>query len=210
MGVRRRAVRRDEILAVARDVIRAHGYQKASMREIARRLRLTQAALYYHFSGKEEILFAILDRFSDELLALLQRRQAEGATPQDRLALLVTAHIGFIKTRRKELKILVDESGRLSRRRAQLIDARKRQVLDLYRSCLRELVAQGRLRASDVTPTAFAVLGVVNWVDQWYRVDGPLTLDEIGRHAVDLISFGLFGARPRLDARRDRERAAGS
>jgi AcrR family transcriptional regulator len=48
------------------------GYEKTSLREIAERLDVTKAALYYHFKTKEDIiisLFQDLTRPMDELIA---------------------------------------------------------------------------------------------------------------------------------------------
>lgn len=203
-------VRRDEILAVARDVFYEHGYQKASMRQIAKRVRLTQAALYYHFASKEDILFAILERFADNLLNALVACLSQGEGPRGRLAGLITTQIGFIRTRRKDLKILVDESSNVGKQRSALIRGKQRMILDIYRSCLKDLVARGHMPDVDITTTAFAVLGIINWVNHWYKEDGRSTLDEIGHHVVDQVFFGLFGARPKTVKWLDGERIAGS
>ncbi|MGF7238064.1 MAG: TetR/AcrR family transcriptional regulator [Frankia sp.] len=50
---------RERILDTALDVFSEQGYDKASLREIAERLGVTKAALYYHFERKEEILLQL-------------------------------------------------------------------------------------------------------------------------------------------------------
>ena len=50
---------RDRIQAVALQLFVEQGYEKTSMREIAERLGVTKAALYYHFQSKQEILDSV-------------------------------------------------------------------------------------------------------------------------------------------------------
>lgn len=56
---RRRGETRGQILDVALELFNEQGYDKTSLREIAERLGVTKAALYYHFERKEEILLEL-------------------------------------------------------------------------------------------------------------------------------------------------------
>src|SRR5579871_4147084 len=59
-GKRRpRGVTRERILDVALELFNEQGYDKTSLREIAERLGVTKAALYYHFKSKEDILLEL-------------------------------------------------------------------------------------------------------------------------------------------------------
>ncbi|PRY01858.1 TetR/AcrR family transcriptional regulator [Allonocardiopsis opalescens] len=71
---------RQEIQAVARELVAAQGYEKTSLREIAERLGITKAALYYHFRSKEELVRAIVQPVLDgteEVLAAAEARADE-------------------------------------------------------------------------------------------------------------------------------------
>ena len=50
---------RERILNVALDLFTEKGYDGASLREIAERLGVTKAAIYYHFASKDDILMAL-------------------------------------------------------------------------------------------------------------------------------------------------------
>jgi AcrR family transcriptional regulator len=50
---------RERILDVALDLFIEQGYDKTSLRQIAEPLGFTQAAIYYHFAAKEDILIAL-------------------------------------------------------------------------------------------------------------------------------------------------------
>ncbi|WP_327678241.1 TetR/AcrR family transcriptional regulator [Kitasatospora sp. NBC_00458] len=63
---------RARIVAVALELFSEHGYERTSLREIADRLGVTKAALYYHFKTKEDIVHGIVATTAapiDELIA---------------------------------------------------------------------------------------------------------------------------------------------
>ncbi|MFD9335850.1 TetR/AcrR family transcriptional regulator [Streptomyces sp. NPDC060028] len=67
----RRGNTRQRIQDVALELFAEQGYEKTSLREIAARLEVTKAALYYHFKTKEDIIISIFDdvtRPIDELI----------------------------------------------------------------------------------------------------------------------------------------------
>ncbi|MGR4884282.1 TetR/AcrR family transcriptional regulator [Streptomyces sp. LARHCF249] len=68
----RRGDTRQRIQDVALELFVEQGYEKTSLREIAERLEVTKAALYYHFKTKEDIIVSVfqdLTRPIDELIA---------------------------------------------------------------------------------------------------------------------------------------------
>jgi len=70
---------RERILDVALELFSERGYDKTSLREIADRLGITKAALYYHFDRKEDILLELhlrLHRLGRDILEQLGRPDA--------------------------------------------------------------------------------------------------------------------------------------
>lgn len=63
---------RERIQQVALELFAEQGYDKTSLREIAERLEVTKAALYYHFKTKEEILESVLGDYLSEVEALVE------------------------------------------------------------------------------------------------------------------------------------------
>src|SRR5256885_1090800 len=62
---------RERIQAIALELFAEQGYEKTSLREIAERLGVTKAALYYHFKSKEDIVHSFTEDYFAELDALL-------------------------------------------------------------------------------------------------------------------------------------------
>lgn len=73
----RRSDTRQRIQDVALELFAEQGYERTSLREIAERLAVTKAALYYHFKTKEDILVSIFEdvaRPIDELVEWAESR----------------------------------------------------------------------------------------------------------------------------------------
>jgi AcrR family transcriptional regulator len=68
----RRVGTRQKIQRVALELFAEQGYDKTSLREIAERLAVTKAALYYHFKTKEDIVTSLFDDFLDEIDAIIK------------------------------------------------------------------------------------------------------------------------------------------
>ncbi|MFC9130710.1 TetR/AcrR family transcriptional regulator [Streptomyces sp. NPDC057099] len=69
---RRRGNTRQRIQDVALELFAEQGYEKTSLREIAERLDVTKAALYYHFKTKEEILVSIFEDLTQPIDDLIE------------------------------------------------------------------------------------------------------------------------------------------
>ncbi|MEO3773464.1 TetR/AcrR family transcriptional regulator [Micromonospora sp. B9E7] len=77
---------RERIKAVALELFTEQGYEKTSLREIAERLNVTKAALYYHFKSKDDIVASFVeDRFEqmDALTAWAETQPATLATRRE-------------------------------------------------------------------------------------------------------------------------------
>ena len=69
---RRRGNTRQRIQDVALELFAEQGYEKTSLREIAERLDVTKAALYYHFKTKEEIIVSLFEDLTKPIEDLIE------------------------------------------------------------------------------------------------------------------------------------------
>ena len=89
----RRGDTRARIQRVALELFAEQGYERTSLREIAERLGVTKAALYYHFKSKEDIVRSFSeDHFArlDALIAWAKEQPPGPATGREILDRYVT------------------------------------------------------------------------------------------------------------------------
>ncbi|MFE7464017.1 TetR/AcrR family transcriptional regulator [Streptomyces sp. NPDC057499] len=84
----RRGNTRQRIQDVALELFAEQGYEKTSLREIAERLEVTKAALYYHFKTKEDILVGIFDDLNRPVEELVAWGQEQPRTLETKKELL--------------------------------------------------------------------------------------------------------------------------
>jgi AcrR family transcriptional regulator len=89
---------RERIQSIALGLFAEQGYEKTSLREIAERLGVTKAALYYHFRSKEDIVRGFTEDYRAEIEAVISWGAAQPPTPQTRAEIL--ARYADIVTRR--------------------------------------------------------------------------------------------------------------
>jgi AcrR family transcriptional regulator len=83
--LRQRAQRHDLIVAAARDLAEAEGWEAVTTRRLAELVEYSQPVLYSHFDGKDAIVRAVaIEGFAD---LAAQLRQARSAVDEPRLAL---------------------------------------------------------------------------------------------------------------------------
>ena len=80
----RRGDTRARIQQVALELFAEQGYDKTSLREIAERLDVTKAALYYHFKSKEDIVRSLVEDYIGQIDALIAWAKAQPRTPETR------------------------------------------------------------------------------------------------------------------------------
>ena len=66
---RRNADTREDIRVVAMELFAENGFEQTSLRQIAERLDITKAALYYHFPSKDELLAELARPMIEDLEA---------------------------------------------------------------------------------------------------------------------------------------------
>ncbi len=79
---------RARIQQVAVELFAEQGYEKTSLREIAERLDVTKAALYYHFKSKEDIVRSLVEDYYGQIDALIAWARAQPASAATRSEIL--------------------------------------------------------------------------------------------------------------------------
>jgi AcrR family transcriptional regulator len=186
------AAGRDAILQAAAETFRSKGFDRATMEELATRLGFLKASLYYYFKSKYDILYEILHSSRQELLGRLEEVAASDQPPLDKLRQAIVAFVTAFDYQYPALSVAVYE--RLDRGVPAIdeMQAIRRRVQQLWDQMIREAVEAGAIRSDlDLRVVSFGIIGMCNWLSQWYDKDGRLPSDEIARVFVEMILNGL-------------------
>ncbi|HUU12289.1 MAG TPA: TetR/AcrR family transcriptional regulator [Terriglobia bacterium] len=184
-----------EICRLAARVFYEKGYDGASMQDIAKAVGLTKAGLYHHVGSKDRLLFEIMNYGMDILDETVLQKIKGIADPREKLRQTIIGHIDLIvRARDLEITVILHENRSLKGALRKKINARKREYIDYLEGLIREVQEQEGAKPQLPTPlAAFALLGMINWLYQWYHAEGPVKQAELAESYVDFFFRGLLG-----------------
>jgi AcrR family transcriptional regulator len=179
---------RERIQSIALELFAEQGYEKTSLREIAERLGVTKAALYYHFRSKEDIVRSFIEDYRAELEQVIAWGASQPRTPGTRAEILrryagivseQLAVIRFMEQNQAAMHTLMSDSG-----------ARKKMFRDQFMSLCDLLAPPGAPLADRVRAiTAVIAIGM-----------SPMILQREAPSPEDLNEAVLDVARELADA----------
>jgi TetR/AcrR family transcriptional regulator len=188
-----REVRRERILQAAARCFSRKGYRGTTIDDIARRLDVSTAALYYYFRSKEELLFACHQMSHDIGMEGLRRAEACGGPADERLRAALRYYIEHTTDEFHGCVASIDEQA-LSRSRHRQVVARRDEYERNIRRLIDEGVASNVFVRCDVGAVTLAILGAVSWIPKWYQPKGRCSGKEIARIFSTYLVRGLQAA----------------
>ena len=185
--------RTGQIYEAAARVFCERGFGQSSMADVAAAMDMTKAGIYHHISSKDELLFGIMSYGMDLFEERVLDRVEHIRDPLERLRTAIRAHVLLVtRDRSKEVTVILNEPVSLRGDYRAKIDRRKRRYVRFLNQIFRELKKEGIARDIDPRIATFALLGMINWIYQWFGPDGRLRDTEIAEAYIDLFLGGLL------------------
>jgi AcrR family transcriptional regulator len=184
-----------EICRIAARVFYAKSYDGASMQDIAEAVGLTKAGLYHHVGSKDRLLFEIQNYGMDILDETVLAPIKDITDPREKLRQTIIGHIDLIvRARDQEITVILHENRSLSGALRKKLNARKRAYIDYLENLITRVQEQsGGPPLVKPRLAAFALLGMINWLYQWYSPEGPVKQEELAQVYTDFFLRGLLG-----------------
>ena len=177
------------ILDAACDVFARRGYHVATIRDVARAAHLSLAGLYHYVRGKEELLFLVVDRALDTMLATLDAALARARTPETRLLALIRTHLQFGFGHARALRVINRDRDLLPEPHHSESAAKRRAYIERGLRVLAELDPHERA-ADELYSATNLLLGMLNGL-----AAGPFvrSVDDAQRLAGQVAGLFLYG-----------------
>lgn len=186
--------KRDDILNTAAACFADKSYAAASMNDIAAASGTSKARLYHYYGAKEAILFDLLDRYTQRLLALVGQVEAaaQRRNLDDRATLheLVRAFLLEYETSATRHVALLNDTKFLGDEQRELILNRQRDVVSTFTRFLRRAYPQ-RLNPTNQTAITMMLMGMINWTFTWLRPGGRLSYAAFADEVIGMLEKGL-------------------
>lgn len=190
--------RRAKILETAARLFAKNGFHAASIGQLATACGMSKSLIYHYYGSKTDILFACMEDHVVALKEICQEIRANGGDPKVQLRDIVRTFLDIYKSSANNHKVLLNELSALPDDQRSTIIGHEDRVVALLGDVLSEASGQDFDPKYVRTVCTMLLLGMINWTSNWFRVDGPLTSDQIADLATDIFMGGLEGAK--LDA----------
>lgn len=185
---------RERILEVAAGLFRSLGYEGTSTGDIGAAVGISGPAIYYHFSGKDVILYLLCERATVEQIERGREARLE-PTPLDQLRAFVRGDCTY----QLESLRAVQEYGpggytfaqlmrSLSEADQRRINVLRRKLYDIPHGIVRDGIADGSFASVDPTATTFAMFGMSQQAISWFDFEGRLSIEELAGLYADLAA----------------------
>ena len=172
------------------------GFHASSTRDIARRAKLSPAAVYVHFAAKEDLLFTIIVAVAENLRDRLRELAALGGSPTELLSRLLQAYIALPARMYKASLVANREFNSLTLAQRKEIVKIRDELERIVGDCLAAGKASGEFDFEDLSITRMALVSLCRSTLQWYSPRGRYTPEEIGDKYVPLALGMVRAARP--------------
>ncbi len=187
-------LKREAILDLAAACFAQAGYSATSMNDIATAAGASKARLYHYHSSKESILFELLDRYTQRLLAIVGETEAHAqrAGLDERAALheLVRRFLAEYETSATRHAALLHDAKFLGAQQHALIVQRQRDVVSAFTRFVRRAYPV-QVGAHNQTAVTMMLMGMINWTFTWLKPGGAMSYVQFAEHVISMLDNGL-------------------
>jgi AcrR family transcriptional regulator len=185
------AANKDAILQEAARMFRVQGYDKTRMDDIADKLGLSKASIYYYFPTKEDLLLQVCESAVGTALEQMSALESESMTDIEKLHRLILNHFNAFAANADAFSVFIQELWKRNDSRARSIRRKQRKFQDGIEALVKGAQASGDFRGNNATLITFAILGMCHWAYQWMPTS-KLSPQEIADGFTDLLAHGLI------------------
>ena len=182
--------RQREIAEAALSILSNTGVQSLTMKMIAARLHITDAALYRHFQNKEELLEGIALLFEESSRKTLERIAAENLAPLERVKTFFLDRCRAFSDSKGLTMVLFSEElfkseKCVSRRLASLMESHEEVLSHSLKEAQRDGAIDSAIPPSHLFIMIMGSLRLL--VTQWRNSDGAFSLVDEGERLWDTL-----------------------
>jgi AcrR family transcriptional regulator len=173
------AGRRGQLLRESARLFREKGYDATSVRDIAAATGLQSGSWVYHFKTKQDILAAVMEEGLQQALARIEAIAREELPPREHFRALVRTHLDTLLGPGQDfIPVLLYDWRSLDKRGRERAIALQNRYEHVWEEVIRKLARSGEW-AMPTRIDHLLMFGALNWIVQWYRPRGPLSVAQL-------------------------------
>jgi AcrR family transcriptional regulator len=182
------------IVEAAAALFASHGFNGASVADIAERCKTSKSLIYHYYESKEDILYDVMISHVRALEAASSEALAGTIGAEQKLRHLAQLFMALYVGAADRHKVLLNDLDYVPKIRRAEIVAVQRGLIESVRQLLVEI--EPRLAPQNGVSLTAAMLffGTINWTHTWYDPKGVIGQEKLADMAVDLTLGGISRA----------------
>lgn len=200
---RRRDRRKAEIVRTATQLLSEHGYQGMSLEDVAEQTDIAKATLYHYFSGKDELVAAVIEGMTVDVnhRLELERDKVSDRSHLEQLRTLIREQLRVLTHTAPEVATLFSWPKTWPASFQEIIKDSRRRHDAVFRRVVEAGLAAGEFDCPNPDVALQCLHGVLNQSSLWIRPSLPLEEKaELWEDVVDtasrMLSLQSSGSRP--------------
>lgn len=182
-------LQKDRMLKAAAHCFNQKGYSGTSLKDVAKMLGLTDAALYYYVRNKEELVYLCYVRAAEVGREALQQAIDAGGNGFEKVVRYLHNHVDIMVGERGPIAIMSEVPSLKPVHREEVL-AFSRAHSTAFETLIEEGIVDGSIADCDVRMTGNAIMGAINWIPKWYHGDEAVARQIVGEFPK-ILSVGL-------------------
>lgn len=186
---------RNKILSKSRRMLLDEGYDKLSMRKIAREIDVTATSIYLHFRNKDHLVYTIIEESIEELNRIILSIAETNINPMKKIEKITRGYVAFGLERPQEYEVIFmlrpEEMPRYPRDKFR----KARAGYEIIASVIEEGIEKKIIVEENPLTAAYTIWaqmhGVVSVILN-RRLDNRIPENEFLNHAVKHILYGFL------------------
>lgn len=160
--------KRAHILKTAARVFAEEGFDRASVSLLAKECGISKANIYHYYSGKDALLFDVLETNLSQLLARIETVDLHGQSPDAALETTLTEILLAYEGQDYEHQVQSQSLSQLPHQQQAVLKGYQKQMV----CCVSDLLKAARPATFDGDPvklnaTVMSIFGMLNWFYMW-------------------------------------------
>ena len=182
-------LQRHRILRAAATCFNEKGFSGTSLKDVARHLGLTDAALYYDVKNKEELVYQCYLRAGELGKEAMDRARRDGGNGLEQAFLYIRYHVEIMVGDAGPVAIMSEIPSLKRAHRNEILAVSRRHSL-AFEQILTDGIEDDSIAPCDVRMTGNVIMGAINWIPKWFHGDAT-TAASVTAEFPTILTRGL-------------------
>lgn len=183
--------RKQAIVETAAALFASHGFNGASVADIAQRGKISKSLVYHYYQSKEDILYDVMISHVRALEDAAREVMEELHTSERKLRELTHRFMALYVGAADRHKVLLNDLDHLPKARRAEIVAVQRRLIETVQKLLVEIEPALKRKSGASFAAAMLYFGMINWTHTWFDPRGPVSAGALAEMVVDLVFGGI-------------------